>query len=144
MGSPFLVALAACLPAWSESVQCRTICVSALACSRPSLVTLKCQSGGPSTPTHTTKARLPLTSHQSHPSLPSLPALPCPALSSKHKSHKMTRQQKIRNALFDRVFMSTVSTNQCSLRYTRLHEQSVQILHCLRWFFIAGCVCAGR
>jgi hypothetical protein len=58
--------------------------------------------------------------------------------------NQMPRQQKIRNTLFNRIFMSTRPTHQFPLLYTRLEQHAMQILRCLarRLVRCFGCVCS--
>jgi hypothetical protein len=44
----------------------------------------------------------------------------------------MTRQQKVRNPLFDRILVLAAPTNQFATLHARLHQQRVQILKRLR------------
>jgi hypothetical protein len=44
----------------------------------------------------------------------------------------VTRQQKIRNPLFDRILVLAAPANQFATLHARLHQQRVQILKRLR------------
>jgi hypothetical protein len=59
----------------------------------------------------------------SHLSLYPLSSFLFPSLHSHLSLHQMTRQQKVRNSFFNSIFMSTMSTNQFSIRNTRFHQQ---------------------
>jgi hypothetical protein len=49
-----------------------------------------------------------------------------------HNSDHMTRQQKIRDPLLNRILMPTIPTHQFPTRNTRLHQQRMQIPQSLR------------
>lgn len=53
----------------------------------------------------------------------------------------MSRQQKVRNPLFDCILMPTAPTHQLSLLYARLEEYAVEILGRLAWLFVSLCEC---
>ena len=55
-----------------------------------------------------------------------------PVPSFKTPSNHVTRQQKVRNPLLDRILVLAAATHQLATLYARLHQQCVQILESLR------------
>lgn len=47
-------------------------------------------------------------------------------------SNHVTRQQKVRNALLDRVLVLAAATHQLATLHARLHQKRVQVLESLR------------
>ena len=65
-------------------------------------------------------------------SFPKLHFCPFPFSKTSNASNHVTRQQKVRNALLDRVLVLAAATHQLATLHARLHQKCVQVLESLR------------